>query len=369
MSGSATWAAPGRVNLIGEHTDYNDGFVLPIALPYVTTATVAPAGGGRLLLRSAQRPGEAVETAVADLRPGALDGWAAYAAGVVWALAEAGHAVGGGWEVAVDGRVPEGAGLSSSAALECSVAAALDDALGLGLSRPELARLAQRAENGFVGMPSGAMDQMASMLCRAGAALFLDTRSMRAEHVPLDVAAEGLGILVVDTRAPHRLVGGEYADRRRACEAAAAALGVPALRDVPLDGLDAALARLDDDVRRRRVRHVVTENDRVLRTVDLLRAGRTRDVGPLLTASHASLRDDFEVTVPQLDVAVDAALAAGALGARMTGGGFGGCVLALVETGAEAAVRAAVDSAYAGRGFTAPAYFLAAPSDGARRVT
>jgi galactokinase len=366
---AVTWAAPGRVNLIGEHTDYNDGFVLPIALPYATTATVSARADGRLRVRSAQRPGEPVEAAVADLRPGAVSGWAAYVAGVVWALAESGHPVGDGAEVTVDGRVPEGAGLSSSAALECSVAAALDDLLGLGLPRPELARLAQRAENGFVGVPSGIMDQMAALLCTEGAALFLDTRGPHAEQVPLDLPGHGLTILVVDTRSPHQLVDGEYADRRRSCEEAAAALGVPALRDVAAAGLDAALAGLDD-VHRRRARHVVTENDRVLRTVELLRAGRVGDIGPLLTASHASLRDDFEVTVPALDVAVDAALAAGALGARMTGGGFGGCVLALVPAGAaaEQAVRAAVDTAYTDRGFGPPGYFTALPSAGAHRL-
>jgi galactokinase len=371
---ATTWSAPGRLNLIGEHTDYNDGYVLPIALPYRTSATVTPRHDGRLLIRSAQRPDEPAELPMAELAPGVLGGWRAYPAGVVWALREAGHPVGGGADVAVDGRVPEGAGLSSSAALECSVAAALDEALGLGLTRGELARLAQRAENGFVGVPSGAMDQLAAMLCQAGAALFVDIRGdgtgPAAEQVPLDPAAAGLAILGIDTRSPHQLVDGEYADRRRSCEAAAAALGVPALRDVELADLDAALARLTDEVQRRRARHVVTENNRVLRAVELLRSGRVAGIGPLLTASHASLRDDFEVTVPQLDTAVDAALSAGALGARMTGGGFGGCVLALFPAGdaAESALRAAVDAAYAAAGFTPPGYFAAVPSAGAHRA-
>ena len=368
--GGVTWAAPGRLNLIGEHTDYNDGFVLPIALPYATTATVSRRADGRLLLRSAQRDAEDVETEVAALQPGSVDDWAAYAGGVVWALREAGHDVAGGFDIAVDGNVPEGAGLSSSAALECSVAAAVDDLLGLGLPRPELALLAQRAENGFVGVPSGVMDQMASMLCTEAHALFLDCRSLHTEQVPLDLPAHGLAILVVDTRTPHQLTDGAYAGRRRACEEAARILGVPALRDVPADGLDDALARLDDDELRRRVRHVVTENDRVLRTVAALRAGRPREVGPLMSASHASLRDDYEVTVQQLDVAAEAAEAAGALGARMTGGGFGGCVLALVEAGEEAdrKVREAVLRAYAGAGFGEPGFFAAVPSAGAHRV-
>ncbi len=368
LSERVTWAAPGRVNLIGEHTDYNAGFVLPVALPYHTTATVTPRTDGHVLVRSAQRPGEQVETAVEELRPGAEPGWAGYVLGVVWALADAGHPVGAGAEVTVDGRVPEGAGLSSSAALECAVAAALDDLLGLGLPPAELARLAQRAENEFVGMPSGIMDQMAAMLCEQGAALFLDCRSLAAEQVPLDPAAHGLAVLVVDTHAPHRLVDGEYADRRRSCEQAAAALGVSALRDVPPGGLAAALARLTGDVQRRRVRHVVTENQRVLDTVRLLADGRVAEIGPLLSASHASLRDDFEVTVPQLDVAVQAAVGAGALGARMTGGGFGGCVLALVRADAQDRVRAAVRAEYAEHRFDPPEFFAVTPSAGAHRT-
>jgi galactokinase len=368
---TVTWAAPGRVNLIGEHTDYNDGFVLPIALPYRTTAAVTPRTDGRVRVTSAQRPGEEVEVEVGALRPGEPDvpDWARYVLGVAWALREAGHPVSGGGDVAVDGRVPEGAGLSSSAALECATAGAVDDALGLELPRAELARLAQRAENEFVGMPSGIMDQMAAMLCAAGHALFLDCRSLDAEHVPFDLDRDGLALLVVDTHAPHRLVDGEYADRRRSCEEAAAALGVRALRDVPADGLDKALTRLPDDALRRRVRHVVTEDQRVLDTVALLRSRRVADIGPLLTASHASLRDDFEVTVPQLDVAVEAALGAGALGARMTGGGFGGCVLALVPADGEERVREAARRAYAERGFDRPDFFAVVPSAGAHRVT
>ncbi|MFL6128545.1 MAG: galactokinase [Mycobacteriales bacterium] len=361
------WAAPGRLNLIGEHTDYNGGFVLPVALPYATTAAVQPRTDGRLRLRSAQRGGEETTLRVADLVPGTVDGWAGYVAGVVWALREAGHDVGGGFDVEVDGDVPEGAGLSSSAALECAVAAAVDDVAGLGLARPELALLAQRAENAFVGVPSGVMDQMASMLCTRAHALFLDCRSLEVQQVPLDLAAAGLAVLVVDTRTPHRLTDGEYGRRRAACEAAARRLGVPALRDLPVAELDAALARLDDDEQRRRVRHVVTEDDRVLRTVEALRAGRPADVGPLLSASHASLRDDYEVTVPQLDVAAAAAEQAGALGARMTGGGFGGCVLALVAADRTGQVRDAVRAAYAEAGFGEPGFFEAVPSQGAHR--
>ena len=364
-----TWRAPGRVNLIGEHTDYNDGYVLPLALPYATTAAVERRGDGRLAVHSAQQSEADALLAVADLEPGSVDGWAAYVAGVVWVFREAGHEP-GGITVTVDGDVPQGAGLSSSAALECSVAAALADLLGLGLPPAELALLAQRAENAFVGVPSGVMDQMASMLCTEAHALFLDCRSLRAEQVPLDLASAGLAILVVDTRTPHQLTDGAYARRRKACEQACAILGVPALRDVT--DLDTALARLGDlpdgAELRRRVRHVVTENDRVLATVAALRAGRPAELGPLMSASHASLRDDYEVTVPQLDVAAAAAEEAGALGARMTGAGFGGCMLALVPAEGAGAVEDAVRAAYRAEGFAEPGFFPAVPSGGAHRI-
>jgi galactokinase len=247
------------------------------------------------------------------------------------------------------------------------VALAVDDLFGLRTDRSALARLAQRAENDFVGMPCGIMDQSASLLCTPGHALFLDTRDGHAEQVPLDLDAEGLALLVVDTRAPHRLVDGEYAARRCDCERGAAALGVPSLRDVGVDDLPQALARVDDTVGRR-VRHVVTENARVLDVVRSLRAGRARDVGPLLTGSHASLRDDFEVTVPELDTAVEAALEAGALGARMTGGGFGGCVIALVEDHATDPVSDAVGQAFGRRGFRAPRSFVTRAAGGAERL-
>jgi galactokinase len=363
---TGVWAAPGRVNLIGEHTDYNDGYVLPFALPLRTEVAAAPADGPEWTAWSS-RGGGPVRFGAAHLVPGAVTGWAAYVAGVVWALREAGHEVPGA-RFAIGSEVPVGAGLSSSAALECAVLAALVDLGGLDLPVQRRPALAQRAENDYVGVPCGIMDQSAVTLCRADHALFLDCRTLAVDHVRLDLAAAGLALLVIDTRAPHRLVSGEYAARRAACERAAATLGVPALRDVSTEDLDAALGRLADDVARRRVRHVVTENQRVLDTVALLRAGRVREIGPLLSASHASLRDDFEVTVPELDVAVDAAGAAGALGARMTGGGFGGCVIALVETAAADHVEGAVRDAFAGRGFAAPAAFRATPGPGAARL-
>ncbi|MFU8852960.1 galactokinase [Micromonospora sp. SL1-18] len=361
------WAAPGRVNLIGEHTDYNDGFVLPFALPLRTVVAAAPRDDERWTVWS-ELSADPVEFGPADVdEPGRVTGWTAYVAGVVWALRAAGHAVPGA-RLAIASDVPVGSGLSSSAAIEAAVLAALVDLGGLDLPADRWPRLAQRAENEYVGAPTGIMDQSAVIRGRPGHALFLDCRTEEIEQIPFDLDAAGLAMLVIDSRAPHRHADGEYASRRKSCERAAARLGVPALRDVPADGLDAALARLDDDETRRRVRHVVTEDQRVLDTVALLRAGRVRALGPLLTASHASMRDDFEITVPEIDTAVEAALAAGAYGARMTGGGFGGCVLALVEAPTADAVAAAVASAYAERGFAAPGAVTVLPAGGVTRV-
>ena len=355
-----TWAAPGRVNLIGEHTDYNQGFVLPIALGQTTRATVGVRDDGRLHAVSAQG-GDAVEVDVAGLRPGSVDGWVAYVAGVLWALREDGHDV-PGLEVSIDSDVPVGAGLSSSAALECSVAVAVDDLAGLGLDRPALAVLTQRAENEFAGVPTGGMDQRASLLCTAGHALLLDCRDDSTDQVPFDPAAAGLHLLVIDTRAHHELGDGQYGKRREECERAAAALGVDSLRDAD----PAAVDGLDDPLLRRRARHVVTENARVLEVVDLLRAGRLADGGEGFTRSHASMRDDYEISAPELDVAVDTALEAGALGARMTGGGFGGSAIALVEDPER--VETAVVAAFRRHGFTAPSVFEVVPGPGARRL-
>ncbi|MEU1888236.1 galactokinase [Micromonospora sp. WMMD987] len=361
------WAAPGRVNLIGEHTDYNDGFVLPFALPLRTVVAASPRPDEHWTVRSeiADRP---VDFGAAEVdAPGRVTGWGGYVAGVVWALREAGYAVPGA-RLAIASDVPLGSGLSSSAALEAAVLTALADLAGLDLPTERRPRLAQRAENAYVGAPTGIMDQSAVIRCRAGHALFLDCRDESVDHIPFDLDAAGLAILVIDSRAPHRHADGEYASRRAACERAADLLGVPALRDVPAAGLDDALGRLPDDETRRRVRHVVTENQRVLDTVALLRAGRVREIGPLLTASHTSMRDDFAITVPEVDTAVEAALAAGALGARMTGGGFGGCVLALVEADRSDTVATAVTAAYAERGFPAPGTLTALPAPGTTRL-
>ncbi|GAB2684206.1 galactokinase [Kribbella swartbergensis] len=361
-----SWRAPGRVNLIGEHTDYNDGLVLPIALPNQIVVTASARDDGRIAVASTGHDG-VVEFAVAELTPGSVGDWAAYPAGAAWILRESGYPIGGA-NLLVDSDLPTGAGLSSSAALLCATSVALLGLRNIEVDPAEVARLAQKAENQYVGAPVGLMDQMASMCCTAGHALFFDIRAMSTDQIPFDPAADGLALLVVDVKAPHRHVDGEYAARRKSCEEAAAVLGVPALRSIGYDDLDDALGRLPDDVVRRRVRHVVTEIRRVEEAVELMRAGRLRDVGPLFTASHASMRDDFEITVPELDVAVDTALEAGALGARMTGGGFGGCIIALTEADAADAVLSAIEKAFAEHGFTAPASLSATPSAGASRI-
>jgi galactokinase len=308
------WSAPGRANLIGEHTDYNDGFVLPFALEQRVFVAAARRDDGQLVARSLQTTDES---------------WLAYPFGVTWALRQLGEVAGA--DLLVDGRVPLGAGLSSSAALECAVACALAELSGLDLSPVELALACRTAESEVAGVPCGAMDQLAALLCTPGHALFLDTRTLETRQLPLDVEADGLALLLLDTGVRHALAASAYAERRSQCERAARELGVAALRDVPPTGLDGALRALAEPRLRRRVRHVVTENERVLNSVDLLAAGRTRELGGLLTESHGSLRDDFEVSWPEADDLVEAALAAGALGARMIGGGFGGCVLVLAD--------------------------------------
>lgn len=362
-----TWSAPGRVNLIGEHTDYNGGLCLPIALPHRAYVALRRRDDDVVRLVSAQEPSGHREVALGDVAPGTVEGWIGYVVGVAWAMREAGLAV-GGFDVAVDSCVPYGAGLSSSASLEASVAVALDAVFGLGLAgadddagRARLAELCVRAENEIAGAPTGGMDQAASLRARAGHALLLDCLDGSVRHVPFDLAAQGLSLLVVDTRAEHALVDGQYAARRASCEAAAAHLGVETLREITTDprGLEWALDKLDDEVQVRRVRHVVTEIDRVTWFVALLDSGEVGEVGPLMNASHASLRDDYEVSCRELDLVVSTAVQAGALGARMTGGGFGGSAIALVTADAVGQVAQAVADAFADAGLRAPAFLVA----------
>jgi galactokinase len=366
---AGVWHAPGRANLVGEHTDYNEGFVLPFALAQGVRAAAARRGDGILEVRSAQAGRGRVTADLAGLARGRVTGWAAYPAGVAWALREAGHPVGGA-SIAFDSDLAEGAGLSSSAAIECATAVALTGLYGVEVPRPELAGLVRHAENDFVGVPVGIMDPSASLRCVRGHALLLDCRSLATEQVPFDPAAAGLALLVLDTRVQHALGDSGYADRRRACARAAELLGVPALRDVTdlatLDRLPELAA--DGPVLRRRARHVVTEDQRVQVVAGLLRGGAAAEVGPVLTATHRSLRDDFEVSWPEADVAVDTALAAGALGGRMMGGGFGGSVIAMAPAGAAERVVAAVRAEFARRGWTGPHVVPAVPSGGAGRV-
>ncbi|MEU2021995.1 galactokinase [Streptomyces sp. NPDC016469] len=365
------WAAPGRVNLIGEYTDFNDGFVMPLALPHTARAAVARRTDGELRLHSTDVPGGVVRLRVDGLTPNEGHGWAAYPAGVVWALREAGHAVTGA-DIQLTSTVPTGAGLSSSAALEVVTALALNDLFGLGLDAAELAVIAQRAENAFVGVPCGVMDQMASACCTEGHALHLDTRDLGRRQVPFDLAAHGLRLLVVDTRVKHALGDGAYAERRAGCEEGARLLGIPTLRDLPYEELGAALDRLAeagaDESVVRYVRHVVGDNQRVEQVIALLDAGDVRAAGPVLTAGHISLRDDLRVSCVELDVVVEAANAAGALGARMTGGGFGGSAIVLVEEERADAVTKSVLEAFTAAGYGTPGVFPAVPSAGARRL-
>ncbi|MBO0803021.1 MAG: galactokinase [Nocardiopsaceae bacterium] len=385
------WSAPGRVNLIGEHTDYNDGFVLPFAIGARTAVAAAHRDDGFLVVASAQYPDEVVTVPLAEIEaegPPGVAGWPGYVAGVAWAVtrASSGHAgpgpAGSGVSLYVTSDVPAGSGLSSSAALECATGCALNDLWQAGASRGELARACRRAENEVVGAPTGIMDQFASLFGEEGGAVFLDCREVTGEIVPLDPEAAGLEILLADTGERHAHASGGYASRRASCERAAEALGVRALRDVSAKDLEKAAATLDDETFRR-ARHVVTENGRVLEMARALRAGALRDttggagalhqrraaVGALLTASHASMRDDFEITTPALDLAVETAVRAGAFGARMTGGGFGGSVLALVPQGYAGVVGDEITAAFDRDGYDPPALSTVSPSAGARRDT
>lgn len=407
------YRAPGRVNIIGEHTDYNGGLVLPIALPHATYVAAAPRADRRLRLASAQID-EVLEIDLDEVGPagqaGALGNWGAYVAGVLLALEEILPDLSDtplpGLDLVVDSCVPFGAGLSSSAALECAVAVAIDDLANLGLAggdegRKVLVEASIRAENRYAGANTGGMDQAASMRAQAGHALLLDCISAQVRQVPFDLAAAGLELLVIDTRAPHQLVDGQYAARRAGCEAAAATLGVDflaRLAHIPPglvsggeagDGgnlaadwscqaaveadLPQILARLEGE-QVQLTRHVLTE---IARTVDFVRLMDRADlgqevvqaeIGRLLSASHASLRDDYRVTCPQLDLTVDVALEQGARGARMTGGGFGGSAIALVEAGSSAQYAAAIDEAFRRAGYVQPHFILAVPGSPAGKV-
>jgi galactokinase len=344
--------AAGRVNLIGEHTDYNGGFVLPTAIPQRTRVQLARRDDTTVRLASlnfASRVETYVigqETPVRN-RPSTLNSqpsasWIDYVQGVTRFLAEAGHRV-GGFDALISSTVPIGSGLSSSAALEVGVMRALDEAFGLGLDPIRIAQIGRRAENEFVGAQTGIMDQMAASLADLGTALFLDTRSLAWERVPLPPGAE---LIVISSGVAHDHSAGDYNTRRAECERAAGLLGVEQLRDVPLE----ALPRVDalPEPLNRRARHVVTEDARVLEAVEAMRRGDLTRLGALFYASHASMRDDYAVSVPPIDLLVDlAAQEPEVYGARLTGGGFGGSIVALAGAGSPSA-RALADRVAAG---------------------
>jgi galactokinase len=360
---SGVWAAPGRVNLIGDHTDYNEGFVLPMAIDRGVVVAIRPRDDDLVRAWSLQESERASFT-LRDVTEGQPPGWGAYIAATAWALRHDGVDI-GGFDLVLDGTVPVGSGLASSAAVECATALGLNDLQQSHLDRPSLALAARRGEVEIVGVPVGVMDQMAALCCRAGHALFLDTRTLSVEHVPFELAPAGLVLLVIDVRSPRRLVRGEYASRRVDCELAAGGLGVRSLRDV--DMADVETGSLEPR-NRRRARHVVSENQRVLDVASLLRQGRHAEIGALLTASHTSLRDDYEVSTPELDAAVEASLAGGALGARMTGAGFGGCAIALVPAGRAGDVRRSITDRFHVGGHRDPDVFPVAAAAAAHRV-
>jgi galactokinase len=354
MTESIRYAAPGRINLIGEHTDYNLGFALPIALPQRTVVTFTPDASDVITVGS-DRADRSVRiplgTAPGD-PPSYIAGWAGYVAGVVWALRRAGHPVPGGamW---ITSDVEMGSGLASSAALECAALGAIASAAGVRIDAKEQARLAQRAENDYVGAPTGLLDQLASLFGKPSTALLIDFRDLTVAPVAFDPDADGVALLLIDSRARHRHAGGDYAARRASCERAAADLAVSSLREVQDRG-PSVLAAVTDPVDARRARHVLTENRRVLDLVAALGDSDFTEAGRIFTASHTSMRDDFEITTEHIDLIADAAVRAGALGARMTGGGFGGCVIALAPTARVEVVGEAVRRAVRDAGFERP---------------
>ena len=373
------WSAPGRVNVIGEHVDYNGGPCLPIALPHRAFIAYSPREDRLLRLVSPQTREAVDELDLDRIAPrgceGEVSGWAAYLSGVAWALEKSGYGPLHGFDAALYSCVPRGGGLSSSAALECAMAVAIDEAEGLGLAgsvsqpndagRAILVECARMAENQIAGANTGGLDQTASLRCLSGHALALDCRDMSVEHIPFDLESQGLALLVIDTRAAHSLADGQYGQRRADCEEAARQLGVDQLVDV--EDLEAATQALSDERLIKRMRHVVSEIARTRALIELLKEGplegeRLKVVGALMNDSHDSLRDDYEVSCLELDVAVDAARAAGAYGARMTGGGFGGSAIALVDRERLEETAQAVAQAYSERGLGAPAFIVAVPS-------
>ena len=355
-------AAPGRVNLIGEHIDYSDGFVLPFAIKDQTYAAVKVRHDRKVRIASVQRRHKIVEVNLDSVKPGLKGEWERYPLSVVWALG-----IDKGLDIMIDGHVPLGAGLSSSAALECSVATALNHLFSLGFSLEELARLTQKGENEYVGVPCGIMDQSVSLMAHAGSALLLDCRDLTTRNIVFDVASSGLELLIIDTQAHHSLTDGGYAQRRASCESAVAKLGITSLRDLTLDQLQSS-RQLLSETEFIRARHAVTEMKRVLDSVQALETKNFLALGKLLNQSHASLRDDYSVSCPELNAAVDSTIAAGALGARMVGGGFGGSAIALIHKAHTQETITAVEKTFKNQGFKAPRFFTSLPSQGAQII-
>jgi galactokinase len=351
--------APGRVNLIGEHIDYSEGFVLPFAIADRTYAAIARNNDGLVRIASQQRKNRIFTIDISDVKPGSAGEWEKYVLGVIWSLD-----ISTGVDILVDGHVPSGAGLSSSAALECSVAVGLNALFSLGKSLEDLARATQKAENDYVGMPCGIMDQSVSLMGREGSALLLDCRDLSTESVPFDVASQGLELLIIDTQAHHALVDGGYAERRASCESVAAKFSIPSMRNLTMEVLDSRKSEITE-VEYIRARHAVTEIARVKDAVAALKASDFITLGRLINESHISLRDDYTVSCPELDAAVDASLEAGALGSRMVGGGFGGSAIALIKADQLDTVKEAIKKSYAAKGFKAPRFFTSLPSAGA----
>ena len=356
-------AAPGRVNLIGEHIDYSEGFVLPFAIKDRTTAAIRKRDDSTVRIASAQRRNKIVTVDINNVKPGLKGEWERYALGVLWSMG-----VKTGVDLLIDGHVPLGAGLSSSAALECSVATAVNHLFDMGFSLEDLARLTQKAENQYVGVPCGIMDQSVSLMATVGSALLLDCRDLSTRNIPFDVASSGLELLIIDTQAHHALTDGGYAERRASCESVAAKLGIKSMRELTMDQLEAGKAQLTQ-VEYVRARHAVSEMKRVLDCVEALSKSDFVKVGELINQSHISLRDDYTVSCPELDTAVDASLAAGALGSRMVGGGFGGSAIALIEASKTSETIHAVEKAFAEKKFKAPRFFTSLPSQGAEIIS
>ena len=352
-------SAPGRVNLIGEHVDFLDGFVLPFAISNVTTVAIARNQSNQIRTASMQKSGVVFQREAAKLSPKTGEAWSRYPVGVIWALE-----ISTGLDILIDGEVPLGAGLSSSAALECAVATALNSLFELGFSLPELARITQRAENIYVGMPCGIMDQSVSLMANAGNALLLDTRDLSTEQIPFDIAPLGLELLVIDTQVHHALVDGGYAERRASCEKAVSDLGITSLRDISVADFLARKSELDAKTFSRAF-HGVTEMQRVLDAVQLLKSGDFVGFGEIVSAAHISLRDNYTVSCPELDLAVEISQKFGALGARMIGGGFGGSAIALIKAKDSELIKSEILSAFMAAKFKAPRFFSALPSAGA----